>query len=435
MKNIVRHSITASVIGFLLLCPILATTALSLSAGSAGSLNHPDDPSNLLQRIQKRGAQKESLFPVSPLGGLHDSATRAKQSLYEATSLELGFTLTHLFQRISEAQSGVDQSGMTTWTDFVGTWELVDKGTPTQGQFFFDVQGRWNYGTTGPGTLGSAGLGSLIGTANGYEEYVPTFILRNAYWRQGSPEAGWSYRVGKFTVDGILSNSAHISPLTTFHPVASTGPFSIALPDSGFGAVGSWYVNDRTALVGVVSDANADRFDSGDVGEGDFFTALELQYKVAPRTSKAGYSKLTLWNTEGNKNGEAINGMRGPSGWGIMGKLEMELTDDGRAIGILRYGHSFNDSALFEQQASAHFLFYDPPGPAHLRNDLIGVAFNWAKAPVSDARSEYNLEVFYRFPLFPHVDTTLSYQSVIDPAFDHDNDHASVFSLRLQTVF
>jgi hypothetical protein len=83
----------------------------------------------------------------------------------------------------------------------------------------------------------------------------------------------------------------------------------------------------------------------------------------------------------------------------------------------------------------AQFLLYAPPGPGHIRNDLIGVAFNWAKAPVSDARNEYNLEAFYRFPIFPHVDTTLSYQSVINPAFDRNNDHASVFSLRLRASF
>ena len=70
-----------------------------------------------------------------------------------------------------------------------------------------------------------------------------------------------------------------------------------------------------------------------------------------------------------------------------------------------------------------------------LKNDLVGVGFNWAKTPVSGTRSEYNVEVFYRFPVFPSVDMTLSYQSVINPAFTRDIDHASVFSLRLRTTF
>jgi len=55
--------------------------------------------------------------------------------------------------------------------------------------------------------------------------------------------------------------------------------------------------------------------------------------------------------------------------------------------------------------------------------------------PPSEIRSEYNVEAFYRFPLFPSVDTTLSYQSVFNPALDPDNHHASVFSLRIRTTF
>ncbi len=58
-----------------------------------------------------------------------------------------------------------------------------------------------------------------------------------------------------------------------------------------------------------------------------------------------------------------------------------------------------------------------------------------AQVAQSDARSEYSVETFCRFPIFPHVDMSLSYQSVINPALDRDNDHASVFSLRFRTTF
>ncbi len=388
-----------------------------------------------MRHIRQRGTQKDSLFSVPPLAGLHASATRAKQDLYAATNLKLGLRFVHLFQGLSNSLPDEDRRGTSSQLNFVGTWELLHRGKPTQGQLYFDVEGRWDYGTTGPTPLGAAGLGSSIQTANGYARYTPTFLVRNLYWHQGSPQAGWSYRAGKITPDQILSTSAHLSPFATFLPLASTGPFAIGLPDSGLGAVGAWYVNDRATLVGLVSDANADRTDSGDIGEGDLFKAVEFQYKLAPRTPKAGYSKLTLWHTDGTKDGSPINGQTGPSGWGVMGKLEQELTADGRAIGILRYGKSFDDSALYEELASAHFLLYDPPGPGQLQNDLIGVAFTWAKATASGARNAGNLEVFYRFPIFPHVDTTLSYQSVFNPALTRDIDHAPVFSLRLRTSF
>jgi porin len=398
-----------------------------------GSLSHPDDPANLLGRIRERGTQKDSLFPVSPLGWLHDITAEVKQPLTEA-GLDLGVRFVHLFQGLSEALPHEDQWGTSSQMNLVATLELFHRKKPTQGQLYFDLEGRWDYGTTGPTPLGSVGLGSSIQTANGFAQYRNTFLTRNFYWHQGSQQAGWSYRIGKITPDQILSTSAHISPFTTFLPLSSTGPFAIALPDSGLGAVGAWYINDRVTLVGLVADANADRNGWGDIDEGDFFEAVELHVKIAPRTPKAGYSKLTLWHTDGTEDGLPINGETGSSGWGFMVKHEQELTADGRMIGILRYGKSFDNSALYDQLASVHFLLYDPSGP-FLRHDLVGVAFNWAKVPQSSARSEYNVEVFYRFPIFPHVDTTLSYQSVFNPAFDRDNNQASVFSIRVKTSF
>ncbi len=65
----------------------------------------------------------------------------------------------------------------------------------------------------------------------------------------------------------------------------------------------------------------------------------------------------------------------------------------------------------------------------------MGAAFYCAISTVGGARNEYNAEVFYRFPIFPEVDTTLSYQSVINPALTRDIDHASVFSLRIRAEF
>ncbi len=401
-----------------------------------GSLDDPEDPQNILPAIRERGTRRDSLFPVSPLRGLHDFTDQEKQDLYEITSLKLGLNYTHLFQKLSDSLRGEDNWGVASDLDFVGTWELIERGKPTQGQLFFHWEGRWDHGTTDPQNLGTVSLGSLVQTANTFAEYKsPEFLVRNLYWQQGSKEAGWAYRIGKITPDAILSTSVHISAITTFLTTAGTGPFANGLADSGLGAVGAWYINDRVTLLGLVSDANADRSDFGDIGEGDFYKAVELAAKIAPKTPKAGYSKLTFWHSDGTEGGEAINGSTGHEGWGFFLKHEQELTDDGRAVGVLRFGKSFNDSALYKQQGGASFLLYDPPGPNQIQNDLLGVAFNWAKSPQSGARDEYNVEVFYRFPLFPLVDMTLSYQSVIRPALDPNNDHASAFSIRIRTTF
>jgi hypothetical protein len=395
----------------------------------------PEDPQNTLPAIWARREEKDSLFPVSPLHGLHEITGRWKKSLYDWSGLDLGLAFTQAFQGITKAIAGEDQWGTVGDLDILGTWELLWRGKPTQGEFTFHMEGRWNYGTTNPEDLGFVSLGALGGTANTFNAYVdPSMIARNLYWQQGSKEAGWAYRLGKITPDAILATSAHISGVTTFLPTGGTGPFAIAIPDSGFGAVAAWYPTDRIRLLGLISDANADRSGWGDLDEGDLFYALELGAQIAPRTEKAGYSKLTFWYTDGTEDGQPANGQNGPSGWGFFLKLEQELTADGRVVGIARYGKSFNGSAFYDQQAGAHILFYEPRLVGHLRSDVVGLAFNWVRPFVTGTLDEYNVELFYRFPLFPGVDTTLSYQSVINPVLS-GIDHASVFSLRFRTTF
>ncbi len=402
---------------------------------SDGISDDPDDGKNILREIQQRAAQQEALIPFSPLGRAREGVDRAKQRLHEATRLKLGFAFNHLYQGYSDSLPNEDRNGTSSDFDILGSWELVRQGQPTQGELFFGIEGRWDYGTIAPQTLSGVSLGSLIQTANAFTNYVPTFIVRNLYWEQGTQEAGWIYRIGKITPDAIVSTSKHISPVATFHTAAGTGGFSTPLPDSGLGAAGVVYLNDNFKILGVVSDANGDRFNFGDLGAGDYFKALEFAVKIAPRTDKAGFSKLTIMHNDGTKDGRPLNANTGLGGWGFFLKHEQELTDDGRAIMIFRYGVSTDRSAIYQQQASAHFLLYDPIPGDRISKDVVGIAYNWIEPAAIGGRDEQNFEAFYRFPLFPKVDTTISYQSVIRPALAPTRNHASVVGVRLRSTF
>jgi porin len=442
MKSLIGSILSVCLLGFL-----TASTASAeddrADSGNSGQGDtqqntfgsDPQDPSNFLHVVEKRRAQRDSLFPISPLKPLHDILDPAEEALYDATKVKIGLTINHLFQGMTDALPGLDKWGTTTDSDLVAAWEVIDQGEPTQGKFYFHLEGRWDYGTTGPQNLGFVNLGSQIGTGNAFSAYDPTFLIRNLYWEQGSPEAGWAYRFGKITTDAILGTSKHITPVTTFLPNAGTGFFVDGFPDSGVGAVGALYFNDRFKAVGLVSDANANRFTWGNPGAGDYYTALELAAKIVPGTGNVDFSKLTLWHTDGTDTGLPINASTGKEGWGYSLKYEQELTDDGRGIGIARWGQSFNGSALYKYQAGLNFLYYDPDVFSHVQNDLVGLGLNWVEPTAAGSRDEYNVEVFYRLPLFPGVDTTFSYQSVIHPALAPDIDHASVFSLRLRSVF
>jgi len=402
---------------------------------AGGMLSDPQDPMNQLPLMQQQRAEKDAVFRVSPLQKAHENTNRRKKALKEKTGFEFGMNSNTLIQWLTDVLPGADNSGLATTLDLVGTWAVINRGKPSQGQFFFQVEGRWDYGTTGPTTLGSAGLGSLGFTANIYAAYVPAFLpFRNLYWQQGTKENGWAYRLGRITVDQIFSTSRHLSPALTYQPISGTGPFAIGLADTGWGAAGAWYFTDRVGLIGAVHDADSNRQDFL-TPQGNYFTAIELGGQIAPQTDKAGYSKLTLWHTDGTSDGQPINGSLGPPGWGWMLKIENELTADGRAVGILRYGESYDGSALYRQLAAAHWLLYDPSFFGRINNDLMGVAVNWVQPWQTGSRGETNFEVFYRFPMVPGFDTTFSYQAIFNPALDLGIDFSSAFSFRFRIIF
>jgi hypothetical protein len=97
--SIVRVSVFVPVAWLVLLSCFMSLTAIAEDADhqALGGLNGPEDLHNLLRHIQHRGTQRESLFALSPLTPVHDSSAQAKQELYEATGVKLGFVFAHAF--------------------------------------------------------------------------------------------------------------------------------------------------------------------------------------------------------------------------------------------------------------------------------------------------------------------------------------------------
>lgn len=396
----------------------------------------PEDPANLLEQGERRRKQRDALVPYTLFNRSRTAFQRGTEALYDATSLKLGINWDTLFQTISDGFPDTDREGVSSVLGVIGNWELINKGTPNQGQLFVHLEGRWDYGTTAPSTLGDVSLGTVIRTADPFNRYDPTFLVRNGYWQQGSRTAGWIYRVGMITPDQTLGTSYHLNPFRTFLPSGSVG-MNAPQPDSGLGAVGIKYFDDRAYILGLISDANAERGTWGDIGKGDLFKVVEFGYKIHPMTEQAGYSKLTVTQTDGTADGRPKNVSLGPSGWSIAGKLEQELSADGRAIGILKYGRTFNGSGLYKHLASGHLLYNDPEFPIvrKLKNDAVGAGIVWAESWIPDTSDETAVEVFYRFPLFYQFDVTFSYQSFFNPARNPDVDQASVFGVRARTTF
>lgn len=393
------------------------------------------DPAVMLENIEQKRAERASLFKVSPLEPAHRATDRWTDKLYDKAHIRGGMSIHHLFQWLSESLPGTDDWGTATDADLIFNWEVGNRGEPYQGSLYFHLESRWNWGATGPQSLGPGSLGMLQNTGNTYEKYVPVSIIRNFYYQMGSTKSKGAVRFGKVTVDSIFGISPHNTPTASFLTFAATGAFAIALPDSGLGVVGAWHFNDRLKLLGAIHDANGNRKDLGDISEGDFFTALELGYKFAPEAKRAGYSKLTVWHTDGTSDGRPINGSNGPAGWGFYALHEQQLSRSGDAVAVFKYGKSYDDSAYFKSQVSASFLYYGPHLFGTIINDLVAVSLNWVDPVAAGSRAESNVEILYRFPLSPRLDTTISYMGIINPALDPTNDYASAFSVRFVTAF
>jgi hypothetical protein len=433
----------------LLSCLMLSTASAQDGVGGSNTNQGPgltsdvQDPVVELHRAREKreqaSTQPVSLFPMSPLTPIRERGIAAEKRLYESCDIKMATNFNTLLQGLGDNRPGTDDFGMATFMSFVTTWDGWKKGAPDQGEITLGIDGRWNWGTTDPVTLGVEGLGASGFTANPFNTYTPTFLVRNLFWRQGSREAGWMYRIGRVTPDAFFATSAHITPLTTFTPIIGTGAFAMALPDSGLGMFGGLFINDWMNIAGALTDANANRFNFGDPKEGDVFAAAELQVKLLPVTEKAGYSKVAFWYNEGTDDGLPANGSTGVEGWGVFMKLEQELSRDGRLIGIGRWGRSYKDSALYDELASGHLVLYDPFNSGRYEKmgfnaDVAGIAYNWIQ-PTGLDRDESNLETFYRFPLFPEMDATISYQGIFNPAQDPTNDYGSAISLRLRSTW
>jgi carbohydrate-selective porin OprB len=89
------------------------------------------------------------------------------------------------------------------------------------------------------------------------------------------------------------------------------------------------------------------------------------------------------------------------------------------------------------------FRFINPD--VDLAGDRLGLGASWVDPAVSEGRDEYNLEVYYRFPLFPNLDVTLDAQYMIDPALipivedsspgTKTFDDLFAFTVRFRTTF
>ena len=170
-------------------------------------------PQFCCRRSSRGEPKRDSLFKVCSVQSRFTMVPKdGIKNLKQNAHIDLGTSIHHLFQGLSESLPGTDDWGTATDMDITGSWALTKRGKPTQGSLTMHLETRWNWGTTGPMSLGPQSLGMVQSTGNTYESYVPAMIIRNFYWQMGSTKSKWALRLGKVTIDGILGTTKHLTP-------------------------------------------------------------------------------------------------------------------------------------------------------------------------------------------------------------------------------
>ena len=78
---------------------------------------------------------------------------------------------------------------------------------------------------------------------------------------------------------------------------------------------------------------------------------------------------------------------------------------------------------------------YEPDWFKGINNDSVGASYSVMKAAVAGAQTEKNLELWYRFPLTPNLQTSLHYHGIFDASLRTDKDYASAWGIRFTTAF
>ncbi len=420
----------------LVFCLMHTFSLEALAESSKPNNSFSPDPDDIQNRLKGSPVTKESLIPFAPLQPLQDAWKYLDDSIESEIGLDLGLSITTAFTQMTESLPGTDDHAFGYEVAFFGQWPLLAKETEWEGFLSFLVQGRDAMFTdVSPGSL-FVNAGSLAGPVDSFDD-DQGFVLREMWWQQGSKDAGLMYRIGKIAPDTIVGSVSQFdSANIDFLALGQVVKLSARFPDPGFGAAIGFYPEGDSKhqphLQLYISDQNGDRQDTGDIGEGEFFKGAEIGFRPFPQTDNAPFWRFAAWHAD-EQDKEGIS-----SGYGILTKIEQELDSDGRFIGVLNYGHSW-DASFARNQLTARLVIEDPfrfinPN-VDLAGDRLGLGASWVDPAVSGGRDEFNLEIYYRFPLFPNLDVTFDAQYMIDPALIPIVEDASPGTKTFDDVF
>jgi porin len=343
-----------------------------------------------------------------------------KSGIRERHGLSLGIDYLALYQGASASLSNEDDAASGVFRIF-GQWTLVGRDDENNwGRLIFKVENRHTLGTElAPSELGfEVGYLGVTGTVfNGLGT-----ILTDLSWQQQFNNGASAVLAGRFDPSDYMGISGYGNPWTTFSNLAILLNTSIALPDLGLGVgLGHHFGKQKWNLSGIVSDANA-LLDEVEFFEGgaEFFAEATLSWSPSRAERFLNNMNLMVWHVDERETAGV------PESEGVA--LAANWTFNKLWMPFGRLGWSDGGAALANKTATAGFL------RRFALADLFGLGFNWSDPPDPELREQMTLEIFYRIQVAQNLALTPSFQLLIDPANNPDEDQIRVLGLRLRAT-
>ena len=375
-------------------------------------------PTSVTEQLREDDEKKEPAFRFPAFDRFFTPWFKWKSSINEKYNLQLGFDYNALYQAASATLDSNEDQAASGAVRIFGKWKMLGRETSNPGNLVFKIENRHSLGTEIPP--------SQLGFEVGYQGLTGTLfsdvgtVLVDLNWQQVLNKGGGGLIVGRYDPNDYVDVSGHANPWTTFSNLAVLVNTSIALPDSGFGIGGGYWIESDIGdvfVLGSISDANGviDEIEFFEGGS-EFFTALEVGWTPDRTRRFTDHVHVTGWHVDERQDAGI------PESEGITIGANWTVIEDWMIFG--RAGWSDGLAPLMSSTATLGFM------KRFFKRDLLGLGFNWGDPSDDELRDQYSTEVFYRFQLAENLALTPSIQWLVDPANNPDEDQIWISGLR-----
>ncbi|TNF51499.1 MAG: hypothetical protein EP304_00515 [Deltaproteobacteria bacterium] len=385
-----------------------------------------NNPGSIVNRIRRDGEErKDYLFQFPGVDWALQPWFELKADLDEKHGFRYGISFSTLYQKVASDTIGSKDEAAGYDLDIIAVWTPLGRGTGTETTFGFEFLKRDTVITELAPAFLFTQYGSLYPSAAPYGE---TDASIGELWIQQRFRNVFGFRVGKIfpiTAYDFFPFKNFRKDFIDFNHVTNA---AIPLPSNGLGAYVMYRPHPKFMLRLGAHDANADveKAFYNTYEDGEIFKIFEVGYDTGfiprePGRAPHGHVHVSIWH-QNERDDAGID-----NGWGIAGSA---LQRFGRFTPWVRYGYANqNDDGPtpVKHMANVGLVINEIFGQAY---DRIGIGYTWSDPANHRLNQQSTIDSFYRVQLTPEIQFGPTFQVIIDPVRNPEEDTIYVWGIR-----